>query len=164
MIELLLEAERTLNMGLVDAAERLYRQAADADPQSAIAVLGLARIAVERGNDRESWALAVRALELDPENNAAIRHEARLAEILGQRGEAVDRPAWVVENERRWRGHGAAEIAAALRQAPRPAPPVPVYPADPGTAAARSAALDTARATPPAAKPAGLLARLRRRG
>ena len=66
MIELLLEAERTLNMGLIDTAERLYRQAAEADPHSAIAVMGLARIAVERGEDRDSWALSIQALELDP--------------------------------------------------------------------------------------------------
>lgn len=175
MIELLLEAERTLNMGLIDTAERLYRQAAEADPHSAIAVMGLARIAVERGEDRDSWALSIQALELDPDNGAAIRHEARLAEILSQRGEPVPRPAWVVENEQRWRGEGAGEIAAALRRAPRPVPPVPVYPADPGSGAARSAALDMkppeapgAKATedPPAkpdAKPRGLLDRLRRK-
>src|SRR5512134_2185309 len=102
MIELLLQADRTLTMGLVDQAERLYRQAAEADPLNAIAVVGLARVAVERGDDRGAWELAVRALEIDPENASAIRLEARTAEILATRGELVDRPGWVVANEIGW--------------------------------------------------------------
>jgi hypothetical protein len=157
VIELLLQAERTLNMGLLEAAERLYRQAAEADPRSAIAVVGLARIAIERGDDRGSWQLAVQALRLDPENGAAIRLEARMAEILDARGEAVERPAWVVDNEQRWRAHGSADLAAAASRAPLPVPPVAIYPADPGTGAARAAALDAA-AEPP--RRPGLLARL----
>ena len=169
MIELLLQAERTLNMGLLDAAERLYRQAADADPQNSIAVVGLARVELERGDDRGTWALAVRALGLDPENAAAIRLEARMAEILQARGETVDRPAWVVENERAWRGRVGTELTAAAVGAPRPVAPMPIYPADPGSGAARAAAADATAASavepaptaaPEPAKPRGLLARL----
>jgi hypothetical protein len=168
VIELLLQAERTLNMGLLDAAERLYRQAADADPQNSIAVVGLARVELERGDDRGTWALAVRALGLDPENAAAIRLEARMAEILQARGETVDRPAWVVENEARWQTRVGRELAGSASGAPRPMPPVAIYPADPGSGAARAAA-DAApihAATPAAepAKPRGLLARLFGRG
>ena len=157
MIELLLQAERTLNIGLLDAAERLYRQAAETDPQSAIAVVGLARIAVERGDDLGSWLLAVQALGLDPENGAAIRLETRMAEILDARGESVERPGWVVENERLWRGRATTELAEAASAAPPPAAPVAIYPADPGSGAARSAALDAA--AKPTRRP-GALARL----
>ncbi len=147
MIELLLQAERTLTMGLLDQAERLYRQAADADPQSAIAVVGLARVALERGDDRGAWALALHALEIDPENTVAMRLEARLAEILATRGEPVQRPDWAVENERRWRAHGQAELVTAAATAPRPVEPVPDFgPAEPPA--------------PEAPKKRGLLARL----
>jgi len=135
MIELLLQAERTLTMGLLDQAESLYRQAADADQQNAIAVVGLARVALERGDDRGAWALALHALEIDPEDTVAVRLEARLAEVLATRGEPVERPDWAVANERRWRTRGAAELATAAATAPRPVEPVPDFgPAEPASA------------------------------
>ncbi len=92
MIELLLQAERTLAMGRLDEAERLYRQALTSDPRNAIAVVGLARLAVERGDDGEAFRLASQALELDPENAAAVRMTMRLHEVLSGRGEAVALP------------------------------------------------------------------------
>jgi tetratricopeptide (TPR) repeat protein len=89
MIELLLGAERALTAGLVDQAERLYRQAADGDPQNSIAVVGLARVALERGDEPEAWRLARRALGIDPENVAAQRLAGRLEEIWAYRGESL---------------------------------------------------------------------------
>lgn len=92
MMELLLQAERTLAMGRLDDAERLYRKALEADPRNAIAVVGLARLAIERGDDHEAYRLAGRALELDPENAAAVRLAMRLHEVLRTRGEPVELP------------------------------------------------------------------------
>ncbi|MEI7745613.1 MAG: tetratricopeptide repeat protein [Chloroflexota bacterium] len=90
MIEILLQAERALTVGLVDQAERLYRQAAAADPRNSIAVVGIARVALERGDDVEAWRQARRALAIDPENVAASRLAERLAEIHAYRGESIE--------------------------------------------------------------------------
>ena len=89
MIELLLEAERALSFGLVDRAEALYRQVAAADPKNSIAIVGLARVALERADDAQALTFARQALEIDPENDAARRLTERMEEVLTTRGEAL---------------------------------------------------------------------------
>jgi tetratricopeptide (TPR) repeat protein len=87
MIERLLEADRLLALGLTDQAERIYWQAVETDPRNAIAVVGLARVASERGDDRTALEFARRARAIDPENPAAVRLTARLEEIIATREE-----------------------------------------------------------------------------
>ena len=89
MIELLLQAERALSMGLVDQADRLYRQTADADPRNSIAVVGLARVALERGDEVLAWQEAKRALTIDPENAAAQRMVERFEEVWRYQGQPI---------------------------------------------------------------------------
>ncbi len=89
MIEILLQAERQLTVGMVDQAERLFAQVLEADPRNGIALVGLARVALERGDETGAYRLAARALELDPENAAAQRLTTRLAEVFAHRGEPL---------------------------------------------------------------------------
>ncbi len=86
MIELLLQAEGDLSVGLLDRAEALYQQVIGADPRNSIAVVGLARVALERSDEVEALTFARRALAIDPENNAAQRMVQRLEEVLRNRG------------------------------------------------------------------------------
>jgi hypothetical protein len=92
VIELLLEAERALTMGRLDRAQEIYEQVATADPRNSIAVVGLARVALDRTDDLGAYLLARRALVIDPENDAARRLAQRLEEVLATRGEPVDDP------------------------------------------------------------------------
>ena len=85
----LLAAERLLAMGLVDQAEAAYRRIAEADPGNSIAVVGLARVALERADDAGALRLAWRAIAINPENAGAARLAARLEEVLRTRGEPL---------------------------------------------------------------------------
>lgn len=78
MIERLLAGEAALASGELDAAERLFTQVAAADPRNAIALVGLARVAVRQGDRDEARVLAGRALALDPDEAAATRLLAEL--------------------------------------------------------------------------------------
>lgn len=127
MIELLLQAEGALSLGLLDRAETLYTQVAAADPRNAIAVVGLARVGLERGNERGALDLARRALTIDPENSAAQRMTQRLEEVLRFRGAAL--PAATIEREPSSTQPRAVEPGPrpepAKRSQPAPAPAAP---------------------------------------
>ena len=118
MIELLVEAERALTHGLVDQAERLYQQVAASDPRSSIAVMGLARVALERGDDRTAYLHARAALSIDPENPAAQHLVMRLTEVMAGRGETP--PS--VETAPSVEAPAARPTARAAAKASRPTP------------------------------------------
>src|SRR5687767_563203 len=86
---MLLQADRLLTVDMVDQAEAIYRRVADGDPNNAIAVVGLARCALAREDDHGAYRLAAQALAIDPANDMARRMEARLEEILRNRGEVL---------------------------------------------------------------------------
>jgi predicted Zn-dependent protease len=89
MIELMLEAERAMGIGLLDNAERLYTQVVAIDPRNSIAFTGLARVALERGDQRGAYVFARRALALDPDNPMASHLSQRMAEQMRNRGESL---------------------------------------------------------------------------
>jgi hypothetical protein len=160
VIELLLEAERALSMGRADRAEVLYQQVAASDPRNSIAVVGLARVALERSDDAGALVLARRALSIDGENVAAQRLVQRLEEVLQTRGEALPAPEVAATP----RADGIAPPVSEPSAPPRPTPfdgPDPVLgPADrPGTGT--SAGQSTP--APDGSDRRSLLDRLRRR-
>lgn len=163
MIELMLQAERALTMGLVDQAERCYRQAVEVDPRNSIAVVGLARVALERGDEAEALRLARSALGIDPGNVAAGRLEERLEEILAHRGAAGALPAdGTAQHRGASTGAGpttasptvpaASPARAPASPAAAPERPRPVAPNPPGAGAAGASSARPRRR--------GLLARL----
>jgi tetratricopeptide (TPR) repeat protein len=89
VIELLLAAENALALGLLDRAERTYRTVLEADPRNGIAAVGLSRVALERGDDAGARALALAALQIDPENATARRMVDRLDEVARYRDMAA---------------------------------------------------------------------------
>ena len=151
MIELILQAERALSVGQLEQAERLYRQAAAADPRNSIAVVGLARVALDRGDDRGAYTLARQALDIDPENAAAQRLADRLDEVMRYRGEEPP----VVDGAPR-------SVEAPVAQAPAPAAPPPV-PAPPALPAKGPPPLAAKPAAAPRPRRRSLLDRIRRR-
>jgi tetratricopeptide (TPR) repeat protein len=89
VIEQLLRAENALALGLLDQAQKIYEQTLAHDPANAIALVGLSRVALERGDERESLRFARRAISIDPENGQAGRMVDRLEEVIRERGDAI---------------------------------------------------------------------------
>ncbi len=157
MIELLLEAERALSFGRVDRAEQLYQQVAGNDPRNSIAVVGLARVALERADDLGAYLLARRALAIDPENQAAQRLATRLEEVMQARGETVpatpDVPGWpsrpsVVPPSmapKPPRRGAPTKVPPPGEVPPRPAEPPTSRPSTPSAAGSRKSILDRIR-------------------
>jgi tetratricopeptide (TPR) repeat protein len=143
VIELLLDAENSLALGLLDSAEATYRSVLAADPRNGIAAVGLSRVALERGDDAGALALAQAALEIDPDNATARRMVDRLEEVA--------------------RFRATAPVAALPPAAPTH-PGAPIQPDDPSTPSAAAPATPPSPPTPPAlpARP-GLLRRILRR-
>jgi hypothetical protein len=73
MFELLLQADKAIAGGFLDQAEKTYWQLIELDPTNAIAVAGLARISMERGDERMARTFAERALTIDPDSILARR-------------------------------------------------------------------------------------------
>lgn len=155
MIELMLQAENALGLGLLDNAERIYWQAVEHDPANAIAIVGLSRVALERGDERTALGFARKALEVDPENATARRMLDRLEEVIAYRGEPIP------EGVSGLRPRSAVEEAAPV-PAESSAPAGQTAPAPSPT----SSTLDATRVgTPPGVAPStrrkrGLLGRL----
>jgi tetratricopeptide (TPR) repeat protein len=152
VIEIMLQGERMLALGRLDEAEKLYRQAADADPHNSIAVVGLARIAVERGDDPAAYRFAQRALAIDPENAAADRLARRLDEVYAYRGQSIAELA---------REPGVAVTGVVAEPSPEEAAAAPEPPAE--STAPSTPAPDAAPTPPAGADHRGLVDRLLRR-
>ena len=81
MNPLLLQAYAALQAGQLDDAQRAYSQLAAAEPASIDAALGLAAVAVRRGDSGEAIRHYLRILELDPRNALA---QSGLIALLGR--------------------------------------------------------------------------------
>jgi tetratricopeptide (TPR) repeat protein len=80
-----IQADRLLTYGLLDQAEQVYEQVLAAEPDNVEAAFGLARVALERGDERLAYDRAQRALRINPRFDDAQRLVDRLAEILSTR-------------------------------------------------------------------------------
>jgi tetratricopeptide (TPR) repeat protein len=78
---LLPQAYAALLAGQLDEAQRAYNQLAAAEPASIDATLGLAAVAVRRGDSNEATRHYLRTLELDPRNALA---QSGLIALLGR--------------------------------------------------------------------------------
>ena len=80
-----IQADRLLTYGLLDPAEKLYEEVLAAEPTNVEVAFGLARVALERGDEPLAHERVKRALRINPSFDDALRLERRLAEILAAR-------------------------------------------------------------------------------
>lgn len=147
MIERLLAAEKALDQGMLDTAGRLYAQVAQADPRNAIALVGLAKVALREDRIEDARELAEQALVIDPDEAAAQR---LLREVLAEVRPAEPRPAPVPPPAPVLQP--ATVLQPTLASPPEPAPAANEEPA-PQEPVARAE---------PVARETSLLARIRR--
>jgi hypothetical protein len=174
MFELLLQADKALADGSLDQAERTYWQLIDLDPSNAIAVAGLARVALERGDETSARTFADQALAIDPESIAARRVIDTIAHTGPTRGDdAMELPLLAAErleamSRRRatgpaWEADRASDEVAAVPKGGGPRkvasgaavenPPTGAAQAKPGTKAVRASAAVSQRTVPTPAEP-----------
>jgi len=80
-----IQADRLLTYGLLDQAEALYHEVLAAEPKNVEVAFGLARVALERGDEQLAHERVMGALKINPNFDDARRLEQRLAEILATR-------------------------------------------------------------------------------
>ncbi len=80
-----IQADRLLTYGLLDQAEKLYDEVLAAEPGNVEVALGLARVALERGDEQLALERVRRALAINPGFDDAVRLEQRLSEIIATR-------------------------------------------------------------------------------
>ena len=81
-----IQADRLLTYGLLDQAEKLYTEVLVAEPKNVEVAFGLARVALERGDEQLAYERVQRAVKINPRFDDAVRLEQRLAEIIATRG------------------------------------------------------------------------------
>ncbi len=84
-----IQADRLLTYGLLDQAEKLYQEVLEAEPANVEAAFGLARVALERGDEQLAYERVQVAVRINPRFDDARRLEQRLAEILATRSAGV---------------------------------------------------------------------------
>lgn len=87
-----IQADRLLTYGLLDQAEKLYDEVLVLEPNNVEVAFGLARVALERGDEQLAYERVHRAVQINPRFDDAVRLEQRLAEILATRASGVTPP------------------------------------------------------------------------
>ena len=80
-----IQADRLLMYGLLDQAEKLYQEVLLAEPNNVEVAFGLARVALERGDEQTAYERVQLAVRINPRFDDAQRLAKRLGEILEAR-------------------------------------------------------------------------------